>query len=385
MLVAIAVAAVALLPVANGHAAGKVPKDFFGIAQWDPPDVKDARQMHAVKVRTVRLFLNWRAIEPRRGLYRWPDHLVAALAENGIRPVFTVQTAPEWATGSPNPGSPPVTAQAIGAWRSFLEQAVRRYGPKGSFWQAHPGLPKEAVTAWQIWNEPNLPKSFARKGAAPPKLVKHAPEVYAKLVKASDKAIGKADRHAKVVLAGLLGNPNRTRQSKMSPEKFLKKFLNARGITKHFDAVGLHPYAPSIKAYGHIVTKILGVLRRGGAGRKGLWLDEVGWGSARDRFSLNKGKRGQAKMLKKSFALTLKNRGRWNVDHLYWFDWRDPSPNGPDRCSFCDSAGLLKFDRTRKPSYGAFRHFTRLQGRRVGVHHRRSNRATAPRLGSQRR
>lgn len=376
-LIALAVALAALLPAARGGASARVPKAFFGIAQWDPPDLKDAQQMHAIKVRTMRLFFNWRAIEPRQGLYRWPDHLVALLAENRIRAVFTVQTAPQWATGAVNPGSPPVTPEALAAWQGFLKAAVGRYGPDGSFWQAHPGLPQEPVTAWQIWNEPNLPKSFAQKGTAPPKLVRHAPKKYAKLVKASDRAIGGVDPHAKVVLAGLLGNPNRTRQSKMSPESFLRKFFRSRKITKHFDAVGLHPYAPSIASYGRIVTKIRGVLRNRGAGSKALWLDEVGWGSARNRFSLDKGKRGQARMLRRSFALTLENRRKWNVDHLYWFDWRDPQPGGPDGCSFCDSAGLLRPDRSRKPSYAAFRHFTRLQSRRMPRHSSAARRQTS--------
>ena len=130
----IALAAVALLPVAKGEASGKVPKDFFGIAQWDAPDVKDAQQMHAIKVRTVRLFFNWRAIEPRQGLYKWPDHLVAMLAENGIRPAFTVQTAPQWATGSPNPGSPPVDGKgARGHGRSSSRTRFGATGPTGPF------------------------------------------------------------------------------------------------------------------------------------------------------------------------------------------------------------------------------------------------------------
>ena len=363
--------ALALLPAASGEAAAKVPKDFFGLVQWDPPDAKDAQQMRAIKVRTMRLFFNWRAIEPQQGVYRWPDDLVATLAENGIRPVFTIQTAPEWATGDPNPGSPPIAAPALRAWQEFLKRTVGRYGPQGSFWRQHPEVPKMAVKAWQVWNEPNLPKSFAQAGTFPPMLVKDAPEVYANLVEASDRAIGKADPHAQVVLAGLLGNPNRTTQSKMAPEKFLDRFLDVPGITKHFDAVGLHPYAPTVKSYRRIVTKIRGVLRRGGAGKKDLWLDEVGWGSANDRFRLNKGKQGQAKLLSKSFALTLENRRKWNVDHLYWFDWRDPDPARPDGCSFCDSAGLLKFDRTRKPSYRKFRHFTRLQGKSHRNHHHR--------------
>ena len=57
--------------------------------------------------------------------------------------------------------------------------------------------------------------------------------------------------------------------------------------------MGLHPYAPTIKTYKRIVTKIRGVLRKGGAGKKALWLDEVGWGSDKDGFSLNQGRRGQ--------------------------------------------------------------------------------------------
>ncbi len=367
----IALAAVALLPAAKGEAAGKVPKQFFGIVLGGPTDAQDVQQMHAIKVKTMRIGFNWRAIEPRQGVYRWPDALVARLAENGIRPVFTVQNAPQWATGTATPGSPPVTPEATREWQTFLKNAVLRYGPDGSFWRANPGVPKEAVNTWQIWNEPNLPKSFARKGTGPPKLVKDAPKVYAKLVKASDRAIDKADSHVKVILAGLLGNPNRTRQSKMSPEKFLNQFLRARKITKHFDAVGLHPYAPTIKKYASVLTRIRAVLRKGGAGKKPIWLDEVGWGSDKNGFSLDQGRRGQAKMLRRSFALTLKNRRKWNVDHVYWFTWRDPDPRHTVGCSFCSSAGLMKFDRTHKPAYRQFKHFTNMQGKPAPHHHHR--------------
>jgi hypothetical protein len=355
--------AVLLMPVGEAVAKSHVPKEFLGIVLGGPTDARDAQRMQAIGVRTMRVGLSWRAVEPREGLYRWPDSRVAMLAENGIRPVFTVQYAPEWATGIANPGSPPVTAEALVAWQEFLTNAVGRYGPDGSFWSDHPNLPKKAVTTWQIWNEPNLPKSFARNASGPPKLVRHAPRVYSKLVKASDAAIGEVTGKAKIVLGGLLGNPNKADQSKMSPERFLKKFLKVRGITRHFDAAGLHPYTPTIERYKQVVTKIRKVMREGGAGPKDLWLDEVGWGSADDGFRLNKGPRGQANMLRKSLEVTLKNRGRWNVDHLYWFDWRDPDPSEADGCSFCDSSGLLRFDRSRKPSYRQFKRFTQLQGR----------------------
>ncbi len=367
VLVAIAVLALAMLPVAGADAARKVPKEFFGLVQGGPTDPRDMEQMHAIKVKTIRIGFNWRRIEPRPGVYRWPDALVAMLAKNRIRPVLTVQTAPEWATGAGHPGAPPITAKEIRAWKGFLKKAVQRYGPKGSFWRDHPGLPNSAVTAWQIWNEPNLPKSFTRDAPGPPRLVKHAPKVYAKLVKASDETIGKVTKHAKVILAGLLGTTNRTQQQKMSPEKFLKQFFRVRRIKRHFDAVGLHPYVSSIKKYEKVVTRIRKAMRKGGVGRKGLWLDEVGWGSANDGFRLNRGEHGQAKLLKKSFELTLEHRKKWNISHLLWFDWRDPSQ--PYGCSFCSSAGLLNFDRSPKPSYKYFKHFTRLQGKSGRHHH----------------
>jgi hypothetical protein len=43
-----------------------------------PTDLQDAQQMHAIKVRTVRVGFNWREIERRQGVYRWwrstPSH-----------------------------------------------------------------------------------------------------------------------------------------------------------------------------------------------------------------------------------------------------------------------------------------------------------------------
>ena len=81
-----------------------------------------------------------------------------------------------------------------------------------------------------------------------------------------------------------------------------------------------------------------------------LWITEIGWGSApagpvRDQ----PGADGQNEMLKSSFGLILSHQKEWNVGRLFWFDWRDPSKSGVVKCSFCASAGLLRYDRTRSP------------------------------------
>jgi hypothetical protein len=92
-----------------------------------------------------------------------------------------------------------------------------------------------------------------------------------------------------------------------------------------------------------------------------LWLTEFGWGSApADGSGITVGPIGQAQMLTKSVNLILNHRSAWNLQRIYWFDWRDPAPGSPyaDICIRCGSAGLLANDRTPKPAYAAFTAFS---------------------------
>ena len=99
-----------------------------------------------------------------------------------------------------------------------------------------------------------------------------------------------------------------------------------------------------------------------GARKKDLWLTEVGWGSATDKFSLTKGMKGQATILRRSFHAVVRRRNKLGISRVLWFFWRDPPPkSGPPPCTFCTSAGLLKYTRAAKPSYREFKRFTRKQ------------------------
>jgi hypothetical protein len=66
---------------------------------------------------------------------------------------------------------------------------------------------------------------------------------------------------------------------------------------------------------------------------------------------------GQAQLLTAAFRLVLSRRTEWGVQRLFWFDWRDPSSELAGKCSFCATAGLLNYNRSRKPAYFAFRRF----------------------------
>jgi len=350
---------------AAADAAKKVPKGFFGLAEGGSFGLKDYQRMHKAKVRTYRPTLVWRAAEPQRGVFRWAslDARVGALAQNGITPFVMVWGSPQWVTGSDNPGVPPRNGKELRAWSSFLTAAVNRYKRGGQYWKAHPGLPVKPVESWQIWNEPNLPKYFTKGGGGSKPVPKPA-KTYAKLVKSSHEAIHKADKHAKVILAGLSSN---AKKNKLQPNRFIKKFLKTRRITKRFNAAALHPYAPKISTYETRISKFRHALNKNGAKKKPIWLTEVGWGSKHGHGNLNKGRKGQAKLLRKSFKVTLERRHQWKIGRLTWFDWRDPPQGGPVGCSFCPSAGLLSNNGKAKPSYRQFKHFTKLQGR--GGHH----------------
>jgi hypothetical protein len=248
------------------------------------------------------------------------------------------------------PKRPPIRSKREErAWRGFLSAAVRRYGQGGEYWRTvyhtkHPGKRAVPVKQWQIWNEPTLPKFFPRK---------HAVHDYAKLVKISDQPIHRADPHGKLVLAGLPA------YEVPHADKFLGRLYRVKGFKGSFDAVALHPYAPSINEFATAIKRIRRTMKQHGDKRKPLWLTEVGWGSNNDRFRLNKGKRGQKRLLKRSFSLTLHKRHRWHLQGVQWFDWRDPARGAPIVCSFCSSAGLLKHNYGQKPAYRTFQHFAR--------------------------
>jgi GH35 family endo-1,4-beta-xylanase len=355
VLLGLALLVVALVSTTPAQAK-KAPKGFFGITEGGTTTAADYQRMGDINVRSKRFSINWKATEPRPGVFNWSrsDAQVGLLARSGIRPVVIIWGAPQWATGSSNGAVPPLKGRALLAWKTFVKTVVNRYKQGGAFWRAHPAVPVQPAESWQIWNEPNLTKYFANKGN-PRRSPAHAPKAYAKLVKATDKVVRQADGHAKVILAGLSAG---VKNKQLEPQKFIKKLLAVKEIKKHFDAAALHPYAPKLQRFESRVSEFRRALNKNGAKKKPIWLTEVGWGSSHDHHGLNKGPAGQAKLLKQSFNKTLKNRKRWKVKRVYWFDWRDPPADATQGCVFCGSAGLLRHDGSPKPAFKKFRLFT---------------------------
>jgi hypothetical protein len=330
-------------------ATAAVRTEFFGIVQGPTLSDLDIQGMQSARVQTNRFLLAWEWVQPDPGAFRWgsADKFIGRLAWRGIRTVPSLWGNPDWVSGY-TARAPLDRPQDIQAWRDFLKAAVVRYGPGGTYWangyrqkygaNATP-LP---IQSWQIWNEPNLKKYFVPYPS---------PQKYARLLQISHDAIKSKNAQARIVLAGMPSNGD------VQASDFLNSLYSA-GAKPDFDVAALHPYAKSVDRQRQDIQRFRGVMNNRNDRTTPLWLTELAWGSApKDRFGINQGLEGQRKMLRATFNLVLDHRKAWNVQRLFWYRWRDPR-DPVATCSFCGSAGFLKPNRDRKPSYYAFKSFT---------------------------
>jgi hypothetical protein len=361
MAILVATLAVALCTASTAGAA--VRTEFYGIVQGilDPTDRAGIAD---VKVQTDRFMLKWRDIETSRGFYDWTerDRMIGGLASEGIRSLPFAFGSPSW-VGNGALGHPPIAnSTEINAWTAFLKAAVGRYGPNGTFW-AQGGkydelfgtsAPTVPITQWQIWNEPNLKKFFS-----PGSTTQQTANKYGTLLDISHDAIKAKDPKATIVLAGMPSTPDVSESA--TAWDFLNALYNVTGVKTNFDVAALHPYGCDLGATKTGLQKFSTSMKTHGDGATPLWITEFAWGSGPpDSFCKNKRETGQRDLLISSFNAFLQNRTAWNIQRVYWFLWRDPAPGSEyaTLCSICGTAGLLRYDRTKKPAYNAFKSFT---------------------------
>jgi len=105
------------------------------------PGTLDSRLAHfdALGVDVVRVTIDWRATEPRPGVYDWAraDLLLGGLHSHGIAPLVTLYGSPRWANGGLPENYAPVSTTSFAA---FARNIAERY---------------PYVHMWTVWNEPN--------------------------------------------------------------------------------------------------------------------------------------------------------------------------------------------------------------------------------------
>jgi hypothetical protein len=341
-----------LLPAA----AQALPRGFFGIAPQTPLTPRDTARMRAGGLETIRAPLNWSGVQPSpRGGFDWSafDQVVEEAAGAGLEVLPFLSSPPRWVSHD-RTRLPIDGGRQRRAWARFVEAAVERYGPRGSFWEEHaPGakdpLPRLPVHAWQIWNEENF-FYFTRPAS---------PRRYARLLAISHRALHRADPGAVLVTGGLFGDPAQRPPRAMDAADFLDRLYRVRGAKADFDAVALHPYAADVADLRAMVEEVRRTMLRHGDRRARLYVTEMGWGSQYDPgvVSFEVGLRGQARQLRAAYGYLIANRGRLGLAQVDWFSWKD----APRLCSFCDSVGLFRRGaRFRpKPAWHAFTAITR--------------------------
>jgi hypothetical protein len=208
--------------------------------------------------------------------------------------------SPAWV--SANPSKPPLDSpQDTEAWRHFLKAAVARYGPGGHYWttgyrQRYGARRPLPIQAWQIWNEPNLKKFFDPDGATNHQSVWK----YARLLRISHDAISNRDPNARIILAG---NPGYPPSGGLRAWDFLAALYRVPGIKGKFDAAAIHPYSSTLEGLRQQLALFRRVIRNNGDTATPIWITELGWGSAApDRFGINQGLAGQARLQSNAFC-----------------------------------------------------------------------------------
>jgi len=359
LLITAAVASLVALTPAAADAKRSVPRQFAGVtldggADGDPAAVID-RQMALMArsgVESVRIAFAWSAIQPEReGAldFSLPDRQVATAARHGLSVLPVMQYAPRWAQALPSrgPGSPPLTKP----FQASLRLSIRRYGSKGTFWRDNPSVPRRPLRYWQVWNEPH----FAGFWNAPKKSRYAWPGGYARLLKASNSTIHRADRRARTVTAGLFGEP----------WLHLRRLYRSGG-RRSFDVVAAHVYTRKEANVLETVRRVNREMTRSRDPGNRVWITEFSFPASKGRAKPigsqgQETRAGMARRLYRTYLLLARNRKRERLDRAYWYTWA--SSYKKQQPSNFDFGGLLArsdpFSYKPQPALDAFRRMAR--------------------------
>ncbi len=255
-----------------------VDGDFnnFTRGKWTYDQVTESLQtLRAAGASVAQTGSDWVDTEAKRPLhgnhrYDWTraDLIVRTLAEAHLRWEPVLDYTPKWAQQHIKPVRnkyltsplPPLHNSDYGAYSAAV---ARRYGPGGRFWHSNPKLPREPVTTFEIWNEPDCRWTWGPHTDL---------QDYAKLYMTAYHAIKRVNRHAMVVTAGLAFNQT-------SLPRLLKAF---KGLP--MDGLGVHPYGVDAKRTIAVVNWTEQEMIDYGRGRTPLFVDEYGWNSVPKSF-----------------------------------------------------------------------------------------------------
>src|SRR5215208_982704 len=224
------------------------------------PVAEDAELQQEAGATLWRVAIDWRfaEAEPGEPSLETIDAIYCEGLARGIRPIFHITGAPEWAA---DPGGCPIVSciyppadTALGALRDFAALVAVRY-------------PRTA--AIEAWNEPNLATFWSVPD----------PERYVDVLTAIDDGV-KSTGSGIPVLGGSLSNTSRSDAGKADFGPFLRRML-AAGAAEHMDGISFHPYPVEPlglrgERFDETMARLRRVMSRAGAEDEPIWITEVG-------------------------------------------------------------------------------------------------------------
>ena len=334
--------------VAAAPARAAVPKDFFGVVSEDVLAGDSAyrnatlNEQASAGVGLIRQTFHWKDIETRPGVYDFTqyDAYMAATASHGIKVLPILFDPPSFRARTGARGTyPPTKYATIGAFGAAI---ARRYGPNGSFWAQHPELPKLPVTAYQVWNEPNL-RAYWPTG--------QSPKAYAKLLKAAAAGIRAVDPRAEIVTAGL---PDSKLSKPLDVYGYVRALLAAHAASS-FTTLALNPYSKNKRDLFAKLSRFRSILNAAHDGKAQIWITELGWSDSGPASLFRAGASGQAKQITSVFPALAAARAKLRLRGVVYYAWRDGAPYAPLFKDFWGlHTGLLNLSGGGKPAFQAF-------------------------------
>ncbi len=332
-----------------GSTAAAIPSGFVGM-NLDGPLLQAGvnlapvfDQMEVSGVQSVRTTFSWATAQPFAGggfIFGQSDRIVALAAARGMTVLPIIMYCPPWAAlAARDPGTLDVPARPA-LYAAYAAALVHRYGPHGSFWAAHRGLPRLPIARWQIWNEPSFdyywPQPFASS--------------FVPLLAAAHAAIKAADPSAQVVLPGF---PDMAWQ-------FLATLYEQGGGVQHdFDVVAAHPYTQDPANVIRFLRLMRAQMRRYGDGAKPIMITETGWNSSvghhpADTFCCQTTAAGQAADVRALLPILARQRVAQRMLGFYFYTWASTEQDATFSFNFAGLSNDVGGRLLAKPAYSAF-------------------------------
>ncbi|OBF27947.1 hypothetical protein [Mycobacterium sp. ACS4331] len=293
--------------------------------------------MRAAGVRRIRVGAEWSTVERVEGQQDWSqtDRVVDAALERGMQVLGVVLSSPSWAVDPTARGDQWALPADPATFGRFAGDAAAHYAGR--------------ITAWEIWNEPNIP-TFAR-----PK-----PDVaaYAAMLSAAAEHIRGRVPGVTLITAGLA--PAGDDGQSIAPTTFLEQLYRV-GDRSAWDAVGMHPYtypalpdSPGTADWNAFqrISLMRGIMEDHGDGAKRIWLTEFGAPTG-GQSDAAVSEADQARAIRQAIE---RIRSATYFGPIFIHQTRD---RGADPDDVEDHFGLLRLDFSEKPAYHLVSEMTR--------------------------